>query len=298
MRRNRFQTVVSAPTGEILAVDKRRLVEVPYFLLTNPTQNIVQVPAFGSVDPISMSVSSEGPAEVIAHAYESTGDFTAVMRVRDGVEQRTIMNTPIHCRCLYGTNFMPYRYPESLLIDEQRVIDIALYDISGAVNNVRVAAQAVRYLEIMDDPKAERLRLRMRRREHLSFPFWYGLEGPGYAELTSGATGNFPITIFDDHFELHSIAFYGTTSQDIDIQIIDVTKGEPLIDGFGGESYLINAQLIGFTADYAYRLHEPRLLMGNSKLVVQLRNNGITTNRIYIALGGRALARRIIKERA
>lgn len=297
MQRSRFETVVSAPTGEIIAVDRRRLTEIPYFLLTNPTQNIVPVPANGSVDPVSMSVSSEGPAEVLAWTYQSTGNFTTVMRVRDGVERRTLMNSPIHCRCLFGTNLMPYRLPESLLVDEQRVIDIALYDVSGAINNIRVAAQAVRYLEILDDPKSERLKLRMRRREHLSFPFWYGLEGPGYAELAAGATGTFPITILDDHFELHTLSYFGTTSQDIDIQIVDVTKGEPLIDAFGGQSYMINAQLFLFTGDYAFRFHEPRLFMANSKLVVQLRNNGALTNRIYMSLGGRALASRIIKER-
>ena len=297
MQRNRFETLVSAPTGEILAVDQRKLFEIPYFLMTNPTQNIVPVPANGSVNPISMSVSSEGPAELLAWAYESTGDFTSVMRIRDGVDRRTLMNSPIHCRCLFGTNLMPYHLPESLLVDEQRVIDLALYDVSGAVNNVRVAAQAVRYLEILDDPKSERLKTRMRRREYLSFPFWYGLEGPGYAELTAGATGNFPITILDDHFELHTLSYFGTTSQDIDVQIVDATKGEPLIDAFGGQSYLLNAQLFMFTGDFAYRFHEPRLFMGNSKLVVQLRNNGALTNRIYMALGGRALASRIIKER-
>lgn len=297
MQRNRFETVVSAPTGEIVAVDRRRLNEIPYFLLTNPTQNIVQVPANGSVDPVSMSVSSEGPAEVLAWTYQSTGDFTSVMRVRDGVERRTLMNSPIHCQCLFGTNLMPYRLPESLLVDEQRVIDIALYDISGAINSVRVAAQAVRYLEILDDPSAERLKTRMRRREHLSFPFFYGIEGAGYAELAAGATGDFPITVLDDHFELHTLAIFGTTSQDIDIQVVDATKGEPLIDAFGGQSYLINAQLFMFTGNYAFRFHEPRLFMANSKLVVQLRNNGVATNRIYIALGGRALAARIIKER-
>ncbi len=295
--KNRFDTVVSAPNGQVIAVDRRRLMEVPFFLLTNPTQNSVAVPANGASGPVVCRVSDDGPAEVVALAGTSTGNFTMSMKIRDGMGDRKLMNVPIHVQTLWGTNFSPYRLPESLLIDETRGIDIEYHDRSGATNNVRMAAQAVRYLEIMDDPKAERLRVRMRRRQHLSYPMWYGFEGVGYAELAAGAAGNFPITILEDHFDLHTISIWGTTSQDIDIQIIDVTKGEPLIDAFDGDTYLVNAGMLGWTADYAYRLNEPRLFMSNSKLVVQLRNNGVGTNRIYLALGGRGLAHRIIKER-
>jgi hypothetical protein len=295
--KNRYETVISSPTGEVIAVDKRRLMEVPFFLLTNPTQNAVVVPANGSSGPVVCRVSDDGPAEVVALTGEFTGNFTMKMKVRDGMGDRELMNAPIHVQTIWGTNFAPYRLAESLLIDEQRGIDIEYFDQTGATNTIRMAAQAVRYLELMDDPKAERLRVRMRRRERLSYPMWYGFEGVGYAELAAGAAGNFPITILEDHFDLHTIAIWGTTSQDIDIQITDVTKGEPLIDAFDGDSYLLNVGLLGWTADYAYRLNEPRLFMGSSKLVVQLRNNGVATNRIYLALGGRALAHRMIKER-
>lgn len=292
----RFDTIVSDASGSPIAVDRRKLMEIPYFLMTNPTQNIVALPANGSVAGVMCNVSSEGPAEVIAHASQSTGQYTVVMRIRDGAENRQITNAPIHNLLIAGNNLLPYRLPESLLVDEMRGIEMDFADISGAPNNVRFVHHAVRYLEIMDDPKAERLRVRMRRRQHLSFPFYYGFEGVGYARLAAGAVGNYPITIGEDHFELMTIAYWGVGGQNVDLQIIDVTRGEPLVDAFGGDYYAINAQLMSFDARNAYRLCEPRMIMGGSKLVVQVRNNEVASNDIYIALGGRALAYRIIKE--
>lgn len=293
---DRFDTIVSSPSGAPIAVDRRKLMEVPYFLMTNPTQNIVALPANGSVAGIMCNVSSDGPAEVLAHASEATGEYTVVMRIRDGAENRQICNAPIHNLLIAGNNLMPYRLPESLLVDEMRGIEMDFADLSGSPNNVRFVSHAVRYLEIMDDPKAERLRTRMRRRQHLSFPYYYGFEGVGYARLAAGAVGNYPITIGEDHFELMTIAYWGRQGQDIDLQIIDVTRGEPLIDAFGGDYYPINARLLAFDARFAYRLCEPRMIMGGSKLVVQVRNNAVAQNDIYICLGGRALAYRIIKE--
>jgi len=293
---DRFDTIVSSPSGAPLAVDRRKLMEVPYFLMTNPTQNIVQLPANGSVAGVMCNVSSDGPAEVIAHSAESTGEYTVVMRIRDGVESRQICNAPIHNLLIAGNNLTPYRLPESLLIDEMRGLEIDFADLSGSTNNVRFVSQAVRYLEIMDDPKAERLRVRMRRRQHLSYPYYYGFEGVGHARLAAGAAGNFPISIGEDHFEMMTLAYWGRQGQNIDLQIIDVTRGEPLIDAFGGDYYAINARLLAFDARFCYRLCEPRMLMGGSKLVVQVRNNEALQNDIYICLGGRALAHRIIKE--
>jgi len=293
---DRFDTIVSAPSGAALAVDRRKLMTIPYFLLTNPTQNIVALPASGSVGGVMCNVSSEGPAEILAHAYESTGDFTVFMRIMDGVDNREICNAPIHCRLIAGNNLQPYRLPESLLVDEMRGIEIDFADLSGAPNNVRFVSHGVRYLEIMDDPKAERLRVRMRRRQHLSFPYYYGFEGVGYARLAAGATGNYPITIGEDHFEFMTLAYYGDAGQNVDFQIIDVTRGEPLIDAFGGDYYMVNGRLLAFDARFAYRFCEPRLIMGGSKLVVQVRNNEAVENDIYICLGGRALAYRILKE--
>lgn len=292
----RYDTIVSDPSGSPIAVDRRKLMEIPYFLMTNQTQNIVAIPANGSVAAVCCNVSSDGPAEVLAHASESTGQYTVVMRIRDGVDTRQITNGPIHNLLIAGNNLMPYRLAESLLVDEARGIEMDFADISGAPNNVRFVSHAVRYLEIMDDPKAERLRVRMRRRQHLSFPFYYGFEGVGYAQLATGATGNYPITIGSDHFELTTISYFGSTGQNVDLQIVDVTRGEPLIDAFGGDYYAINARLMAFDARFAYRLCEPRLIMGGSKLVVQVRNNEAVTNNIYIALGGRVLACQILKE--
>jgi hypothetical protein len=258
----------------------------------------VTVPASQQSPVINMAVSGEGPAEVMSFATDQTGAASIMMTVQDGQAARQpLMNTSIHMGTIFGTGALPYRLPESLLVDENRFITCSIQNLTAAPNAVRLCCGAIRTLSIVQDPKMERLKVRLRRKQFLSLPYWYTFDQRGYAELAGAATGNFQISIEDTaHFELHTLTALASVSlDDIDILIVDANRQEPLLDAFGNDSYWVPAPLITGVPGYPFKLHEPRFLECGTKLIVQVRNRNVATNRLYLTLGGRRLVNRIWK---
>lgn len=259
--------------------------------MTNQPNNAVILAANQASSLIPMTVNGDGPAEVVAFSQDSTGAALIMMTVVDGqMGNQKLMNTAIHMGTIFGSGALPYRLPESLLVDEGRSIRASFTNLTAVQNSVRPLGQSDRGLRIIADPKMERQTLRMRRRQFLSLPYFYTFDQLGYAQLNAGVTASFPISIEETaHFELHTLTAVATDPA-WDLNIVDTTKSESLMDGFGSENFPIPSALIVGTANFPWKLHEPRFFSASSKLVVQITNRAAIQNRIYLTLGGRRLS--------
>lgn len=290
---SRLPTLIEPPQrdGRVLAVNKRRLAEMPYFLLTNPPRNTVEIAANQGSPMNIMMVSGEGPAQLVSFGHEKTADMRVFLQIQDGQMMRGLMNGSVHIDTIMGTGRQPYRLPEALYLDELRSLQITFTDISGAPNTVRVAALCSRFLAQQVDPAMERIRNRLNNRQYLSTPYWYTLdEGP--ITLGIGATATPQITIGQEsHFQLMQMSAVSTGLFDIDI--VDTQRGESIISGPQDVHYPIGSDLILGNGNFPYRFHEPRLFQVGQRLVVTLTNRDAAPNTIHLTLGGRALAVRM-----
>ena len=122
---SRINTLIEAPDGSILGVARGKQYEKPFSLLTNPPYNKVDVAANQAAQVIAMSVSGAGPLEISQLAAKYTGDMLVQMNVEDGQTSRTLMNVNHHIANLFGDGRRPYYLPETLMIDELRVLNIS-----------------------------------------------------------------------------------------------------------------------------------------------------------------------------
>ena len=135
------------------------------------------------------------------------------------------------------------------------------------------------------------MRRRMESRQYISLPYFYGFDDT-YETLTSGGTASKIITIANDHhFEIHKIQV--VSSGIFKLNITDVAQKESIISGPSGVDYQVDSALICGTAQYPFKLHEPRMIFAGQKLVVDLTDLSLGSNTIYLTLGGRAVATRM-----
>jgi len=280
-----------ARDGRVLAVNKRRLAEMPYFLLTNPPRNIVAIPANQGSPMNIMMVSGEGPAQLVSFGHEKLDAMRVFLQIQDGQMMRGLMNGSVHIDTIMGNGQQPYRLPEALYLDELRSLQITFTDISGVDNEVRVSALASRFLAQQVDPAMERIRNRLNNRQYMSTPYWYTLdEGP--VTIPAGTTITPQITIGQDsHFQLFQMSVVSDGLFDIDI--VDTQRGESIISGPLDVHYPIGSELILGNGNFPYRFHEPRLFQIGQRLVVTLTDRSGADNTVHLTLGGRAVAVRM-----
>jgi len=290
---SRMPTLIESPRrdGSIIAVNRRRLNEMPYFLLTNPPNNSVALLA-NQASPMQVcTISGEGPAQIVSLAHEKTGVCRVFLQIQDGQIQRGLMNGACHIDTIMGTGAQPYPLAEALYIDELRSLQCSFTDISGAGNAVRVMALATRYLTQQADPSLERIRKRMDARQYISMPYWYTLDN-GPVVVGAGATVQQTITVGQDHhFQLFQMSAVSTGL--FDINIVDTQRGESLISAPQDVNYAIGSELIIGNGNFPFRFHEPRLVQVGQRLVVTLTDRTGAPNTIHLTLGGRALAVRM-----
>jgi hypothetical protein len=292
---SRIPTIIDNPDGSIRAVNLKRLNEMPYHLLSNVPDNVMQVPAQGSSQPTIMSISGEGPAQIHGFASENFDDRLLILiQIQDGQSIRALMNRACHVNTIFG-NYKPnnkaYPLAEALYVDEQRGIIITATDFSAAANTFRPDFLTARFLTRIADPSMEKVRSRMEQRQYLSLPGFLTLDN-GKSVLAAGGTNMETITVGQDaHFEIFQITAFSDGV--FDFNIVDLDTGESLIEAPLSANFPISSNLITGTAGFPFRFHEPRFCELRSKMGVTLTDRSGAPNTVFFTLGGRSLADRM-----
>ncbi len=101
-RIGKFDTLIGLKDGRIAAVEKRRLYEYPFFILTDPPNNDVVSPANATSPQTAMRVSGEGPVQMtqMGAVQDGThGNVLVRLYIRDGSQQIQISNLDRADRC-------------------------------------------------------------------------------------------------------------------------------------------------------------------------------------------------------
>lgn len=281
----RQQTLLKDKEGNINGVNANRLYEYPFWLLTNPPNNIVTIPRSQSAQPVQLVASGNGPAEILSFSHSKTRPCRVLLSMNDGATQRTLMNSGIHIDTIFGNAQNPYYLPQALVVPQGRSLSAVFTDLSTDVNDtdnqVRIAALTGRYTfpELEPDIPATR--------GALALPYWYGVDN-GFITLAANQSVETTISIADD-FSFQLITLSAVSSYAFDVNIIDSTTGEPLIDAPQSETLQVSSNLLFGNAGFPFKFHEPRLLSRGQKLRVLLTNRYALENTIWLTLGGRAL---------
>lgn len=285
----RIETLIQDPSGRILGVDPRALAQMPYFLLTNQPNNFVTIPANSSSPFTSITVSGEGPCEISTLAHEKTGACRVSMQIQDGSTQRSLMNRAVHIDTIFGNGQQPYTLPETLYIDELRSLVINFTDISGSANRCAINLGSKRYLSLQVDQYMEEIRKRLSSKQYTSTPYWYTFDA-GFVDVGIGATVRQTITVGQrEHFQIHNLTVVAT-SLAFGINVIDVARGESIINAPNNTNRQVSAGLILGNANFPFKLHTPWIIQVGQKIEVIITNNSGAPNRIFLTLGGRGIA--------
>ena len=290
---SRIQTLIESPSrdGSIVGVNPKRLLELPYHLLTNRPNNFVTVAANQASPMQVMSVSGEGPAQIVSFAHEKTQDVRVLLQLQNGNEITSLMNGACHIDTIMGNAGQPYYLSEALYIDELRSLQITYTDISGLGSSVLTMANCKRYLTQTADPTLTKVKMRMNQRQYLSMPYWYTLD-QGPVTLANGETLEATITVGQDHhFEIFSLSRVSTGR--FNINIVDQSTGESLISAPQDRNYPIGDEILFGTGNFPFRFHEPRMIQVGQRLLVTLVNRVAGNNTIHMTMGGRADALRL-----
>jgi hypothetical protein len=286
-----METLLNAPDGRVVGVNRRMLDFMPFTLLTNAPQTTVPMTLNGSAGPVSMTLSGEGPAQVVSFAKEQTGLSKVFLRMQEGRVIRSLMNGYVHIDTLFGGGSTPYPLPEALYIDELRRLYLEFQNINGTAISIRPAAGSFRAVSVESDPTLVLSRKRQDFRQFLSFPYWYTTD-EGAITLTGTDVVEKTITVGGDHhFQL--MQMMRVSDALFDINLIDMNTGEALVQAPLGNTYPVASEILFGDANYPYCLMTPRLFQSGQKILLKLRNRVAGTNVVYITLGGRAIADRL-----
>lgn len=311
---SRSPSLITREDGEVLAINPRRLAEIPFFLTTNQPNDLVTIPAGQASQPLVGSISGEGPAQVFAFSREilrpptpapgtlqTDAQMRVFLQIQDGPMQRGLMNGAVHVDTIMGSLGLPYRLPEALYLDELRSLIFMFTNLNTTlVNAIRPVAQCSRFLTQLIDDDLTRIRKRMEQKQYLSVPYWYTFD-QGPVDVAGGATAQATITVGQDHhFEFSKLSVVVENLNPVpapagpwDINIVDVSKGESIIDGPQNVDYPISGDLIFGNAQFPYNMYVPRLVQVGMRLLVTLVNRSADAQRFHLTLGGRALALRM-----
>ena len=293
----KLRTMIDRGDGQILGVDLRRLSEDSFFLLPNAPNNAIVCQPNQSAVFQPMTVSGDGPLEIVSFAAERTGVARVMIQLEDGRSITSMMNRAVHIDTIFGSYggalLKSYPLPESLYLEENRSLSITFTDISGALNTIRPALLGSKYKQWYRDPTLERMRRRMDTKQYLIRPFFYTFtDGP--QAVGAGATVTVPIEISNDHhFKLFQISGVSTGAYRIDF--VNAVTGESIIFGPANEHYGIDNGLIVGTAQFPFRFHEPILLEAGTRVNVVLTDISAAPNVVDLTLGGALLALRMWK---
>ncbi len=284
----KFGALISLKDGRVAAVDKRRLLENPFFLMTDPPFNDVPSAAGQTSANTAMRVSGEGPLQLTQMGAVRDSTHTAVtvrLYMRDGSQQIQVSNVPLHIDTVFGPGGQMYPLPEGLYVDEDRAMSATFTNLDADnPTNSRIAIVGAKYNQLRQDPSLQRVKERLKAAEFLSAPQWYGLND-GSAPLTAFQTRQFVIEINGgSNFELHQLS--AVSDGDFLINIVDMAKGESIINAPRNGNYPVPASLFVGSGSYPYRFHEPIIVFGGQNLLVTLVDVSGDDNTVYLTLGG------------
>lgn len=119
-----------------------------YFLVPNETKSD------GTVTPVtgngtqSFTFESDASAdtEVQKLMVKATGAFTFTLRER--ATNRLLMPNPVHANNGFGTNFFPFFFPDTYLLERQKQVIMDVVDLSGSTNYI-YPVMAARRLQLI-----------------------------------------------------------------------------------------------------------------------------------------------------
>ncbi len=289
-RIGKFDTLIGLKDGRIAAVEKRRLYEYPFFILTDPPNNDVVSPANATSPQTAMRVSGEGPVQMTQMGAIQDDDHGAVLvrlYIRDGSQQIQISNVPLHINTVFGPGGQMYPLPEGLYIDEDRAMAADFTDLTGGGTSSRICLVGAKYTHLQADPSLARVKERLKASEFLSSPQFYGIND-GKAVLTPYQTLQFQIQINSGiNFEIHQLSMVSTGT--FNLNIVDMAKGESIINAPRNGNYSVPSTLFVGDGSYPYRFHEPIITFGGQTLLITVTDTSGSGNTIYLTLGGVAL---------
>lgn len=286
----KFDTIIGLKDGRVAAVEKRRLYEYPFFLLTDQPNNDVASLANQTSGETAMRVSGEGPVQMTQLGAVRDGTHGAVlvqMYMQDGSQRIQLSNVPLHIDTIFGVGGQMYPLPEGLYADEDRGLSVTFTDLTGGGTLSRICAVGAKYTQLQNDPSLARVKKRLQASESLSTPQFYGIND-GKAVLTAYQQLQFTILInAAQNFEIHQLSAVSTGS--FLLNIVDMAKDESIINAPRNGNYPLPSSLFVGNGDYPYRFHEPVMAFGGQTLLVTLIDTSGSGNTIYLTLGGVAL---------
>ncbi len=286
----KFDTLITLGDGRVAGVEKRRLYETPFFLLTDPPFNNVAVPANLSSAEAAMRVSGEGPVQLTQiGSVRGLGHNAILVRLymRDGSQSIQLSNVPLHIDTMTGPGGQMYPLPEGLYVDEDRAMSVVFQDISGEDTSGRICAVGAKYSQLQNDPSLKRVKERLESSQFLSAPQFYGVND-GKIILPALGQATYQVEINGAHnFELHQLSLVSTST--FSLNIVDMAKRESLINAPRNGTYRLPSTLFVGDGSYPYRFHEPPLFFGGQRILIDVEDTSGAENTIYLTLGGVAL---------
>lgn len=286
----KFETLIGLKDGRIAALEKRRLYEQPFFLLTDPPNNDVTVPISTTSQEATMRVSNEGPVQITqlgAVRDADHGEVLVQLYMKNGSQRSEMSNVPLHIDTIFGRGGKMFPLPEGLYADEDRALSVTFTDLTGAGTKARICGVGAKYTQLQADPSLQRVRERLQYSEFLSVPKFYGINN-GKADLTAFQTATYSVQVDPaNNFEIHQLSAASTGS--FMLNIIDMAKGESILNAPNNGNYAVPAELFVGTGQYPYRFNEPILVAGGQTLLITLIDTSGDLNTIYLTIGGVAL---------
>lgn len=283
----KFDSLIALSDGRIAGVEKRRLYETPFFLLTDQPNNDVPVPASATSTEQTMRVAGEGPLQITQLGAVRDATHGAVMvrlYMRDGSGSVQLSNVPLHIDTLFGPGGKMYPLPEAIYIDENRALACAFTDLTGSGNNARICGVGAKYSQLQEDPSLDRVKKRLEASEFLSSPQFYGVND-GTIVLTAYGAATYQVEIDSaNNFELHQLSAVSTGT--FSINIVDMAKRESIINAPRNGNYRLPSTLFFGDGSYPYRFHEPILFFAGQKLMIDIIDTSGSGNTVYLTLGG------------
>jgi hypothetical protein len=291
-----FKTYAANRNGAIIAVNKKRLYNQPFILNTNSPLADVPVLSGQQSDTVGMRVSQEGPM-VLTHlgaVQDDAHDNVLVQLImNDGNNPIVLTRSWCHVRTLFGPGGLTYPLPQGLYLDESRALSATFREPDTDGDTLaRISMAGMKYSKIYQDPELLRTRKKLESSQYESMPYFYPLDSQ---RVLIGAFTQVVREIQIDaahNFLLHQIGRF--TTGNFSINIIDMAKGESIINGPSGSNFEVPDQMLcgldGASEGYPYRFKEPIMFYANQKIQVTMTNLTGAEIDVYLTFGGEAFA--------
>lgn len=290
-----MKTLLNAPDGRVLGVNRRALDFLPFRLVANVPDAIIALQRGGAAPQVAMTINGEGPAQIVSFAAEMIGQQKLSLAIQEGDIVRGLMNGQIHARTIFGdSGRTPYPLPEPLYIDELRRLYLNITDLNETEEpSIRPSASAIKATSVESDPTLIEARKRQNSQQFLTLPYWYTTDD-GPIILTGTDEVEKTIIIGNDHhFMLKQLSAYSDAG--FLVNIVDAATNESLVQAPLGNNYLVLSRILFGDGNYPYCFRTGRLFETGHKIVVRLRNIVDGTNFVYLTLGGQAVSLKMWK---